>query len=85
MPLVFSFTLALVISALSTTTADQNHSFHIDQDAFWRDGVNTDILAGGLHYFRVPSAYWRDRLQLIKAMGLNAVDTYVPWNLVPVH
>lgn len=33
-----------------------------------------------MHYARVPSTYWRDRLQKMKDCGLNAVQTYVPWN-----
>ena len=33
-----------------------------------------------MHYARVPSAYWKDRLQKMKDCGLNAVQTYVPWN-----
>lgn len=24
--------------------------------------------------------YWQDRLVRLRAMGLNAVQTYVPWN-----
>ncbi|KAF3692999.1 Beta-galactosidase-1-like protein 2 [Channa argus] len=39
------------------------------------------ILGGSIHYFRVPRAYWMDRLQKMKACGLNTVTTYVPWNL----
>ena len=33
-----------------------------------------------MHYSRVPSFYWRDRLEKMAAVGLNAVQTYVPWN-----
>ncbi|XP_029026374.1 beta-galactosidase-1-like protein 2 [Betta splendens] len=39
------------------------------------------ILGGSIHYFRVPRAYWRDRLLKMKACGLNTLTTYVPWNL----
>lgn len=39
------------------------------------------IYSGAMHYFRVPRPYWRDRLKKIRAAGLNAVETYVPWNL----
>ncbi|KAJ8937459.1 hypothetical protein NQ314_011848 [Rhamnusium bicolor] len=42
---------------------------------------NITIYSGALHYFRVPKAYWRDRLRKLRAAGLNAVETYVPWNL----
>ena len=33
-----------------------------------------------MHYSRVPSFYWKDRLTKMYAAGLNAVQTYVPWN-----
>ena len=33
-----------------------------------------------MHYSRVPRDYWEDRLTKFKAAGLNAVQTYVPWN-----
>ncbi|XP_054868376.1 beta-galactosidase-1-like protein 2 isoform X2 [Amphiprion ocellaris] len=39
------------------------------------------ILGGSIHYFRVPRAYWEDRLQKMKACGINTLTTYVPWNL----
>ncbi|KAG7267766.1 hypothetical protein CRUP_001682 [Coryphaenoides rupestris] len=34
------------------------------------------ILGGSMHYFRVPRAYWRDRLMKTKACGINTVTTY---------
>ena len=37
-------------------------------------------ISGSMHYSRIPSQYWRDRLSLMHAAGLNAVQTYVPWN-----
>jgi beta-galactosidase len=33
-----------------------------------------------MHYPRIPRAYWRDRLRMARAMGLDAVSTYVFWN-----
>ncbi len=39
------------------------------------------ILSGAAHYFRIPRPYWRDRLEKIRFMGLNTVETYVAWNL----
>ncbi|GAB3963223.1 beta-galactosidase [Actinoallomurus acanthiterrae] len=50
-----------------------------------RDGHPHRVLAGSLHYFRVHPAQWADRLDRIAAMGLNAVDTYVPWNFHERH
>jgi beta-galactosidase len=39
------------------------------------------ILSGAMHYFRVVPEYWRDRLEKMRAFGLNTVETYVAWNL----
>jgi beta-galactosidase len=39
------------------------------------------ILSGALHYFRVLPQQWPHRLGMLRAMGLNTVETYVPWNL----
>ncbi|NJC21606.1 beta-galactosidase [Arthrobacter pigmenti] len=45
-----------------------------------RHGQPHRILSGSVHYFRVHPYQWRDRLEKIKALGLNTVDTYVAWN-----
>uniref|UniRef100_A0A8D0RHI5 Beta-galactosidase n=1 Tax=Sus scrofa TaxID=9823 RepID=A0A8D0RHI5_PIG len=57
---------------LGLQAKDQN--FMLEDSAFW-------IFGGSVHYFRVPRAYWRDRLLKMKACGLNTLTTYVPWNL----
>ncbi|XP_048234475.1 beta-galactosidase 17 [Ricinus communis] len=56
-------------------------SFEINDDMFWRDGKPFRIIGGDLHYFRILPQYWEDRLLRAKALGLNTVQTYVPWNL----
>ena len=56
------------------------HSFSIEKDAFYLDGAPFRVLAGTIHYFRVPREYWRDRLLKLKHCGFNAVETYVAWN-----
>lgn len=40
-------------------------------------GKKMKLLSGAIHYFRVPPAYWEDRLMKLKAMGLNTIETYV--------
>jgi beta-galactosidase len=56
-------------------------ALHIDRDGFRLDGQPFQIISGGLHYFRVHPDQWRDRLHKARLLGLNTVDTYVPWNL----
>ncbi|MEU4896468.1 beta-galactosidase family protein [Streptomyces sp. NPDC044780] len=54
---------------------------HRDASGFLLDGEPFRILSGGLHYFRVHPAQWADRLSKARLMGLNTIETYVPWNL----
>ncbi|CAG9857595.1 unnamed protein product [Phyllotreta striolata] len=55
------------------------------QPYFTLNNKNITIYSGAFHYFRVPRAYWRDRLRKMRAAGLNTVETYVPWNLHEPH
>lgn len=56
------------------------HTFAIGEQDFLLDGQRFQIRCGELHFARVPREYWRHRLQLIKAMGLNTVCAYLFWN-----
>ena len=53
----------------------------IEKNGFMMNGAPHRIVAGAMHYFRVPRPYWRDRLLKIKACGFNTVETYTAWNL----
>ncbi|MFF2326000.1 MULTISPECIES: beta-galactosidase family protein [unclassified Streptomyces] len=55
--------------------------FTVGDDDFRFDGKPVRLLSGALHYFRVHEAQWDHRLSMLRAMGLNCVETYVPWNL----
>ncbi|MDH6577605.1 beta-galactosidase [Kitasatospora sp. MAP5-34] len=52
-----------------------------DSAGFRLDGRPLRILSGALHYFRTHPQQWPARLASLRAMGLNTVETYVPWNL----
>ena len=58
------------------------HSFEIsyEKDAFLLDGKPIQIRCGEMHFARVPRAYWRHRIKMCKAMGLNAICAYMFWN-----
>lgn len=51
------------------------------KDKFYYNGEPVQIISGAIHYFRIVPQYWRDRLEKLKAMGCNTVETYVPWNI----
>ncbi|ORT54470.1 beta-galactosidase family protein [Streptomyces sp. CB03238] len=55
--------------------------FTVGDGDFLLDGRPVRLLSGALHYFRVHEEQWDHRLAMVRAMGLNCVETYVPWNL----
>src|SRR3954464_1510542 len=57
------------------------HTFSHDATNFLLDNQPFHIRSGEMHYFRVPRPYWQDRLLKARAMGLNTICTYMPWNL----
>lgn len=73
--------LLLPVAGIAQAAPATGHSFRAVGDHFELDGKPFRILAGEMHYARVPRAYWRDRLRKAKAMGLNTITTYVFWNV----
>ena len=51
------------------------------KETFYLDGKPLQIISGSIHYFRVVPEYWRDRLEKLKSLGMNTVETYIPWNM----
>ncbi|OQP61326.1 beta-galactosidase [Niastella vici] len=63
-----------------TTMAQTAHTFEVKGSQFLYDNKPVQIHSGEMHYARIPAPYWRHRLKMMKAMGLNTVATYVFWN-----
>ncbi|XP_043970756.1 beta-galactosidase [Gambusia affinis] len=57
-------------------------SFSVDykNNCFRKDGEQFRYISGSIHYSRIPRAYWKDRLLKMYMAGLNAIQTYIPWN-----
>lgn len=53
--------------------------FEIKEDFYLNDD-KIKIISGAIHYFRIVPEYWRDRLEKLKSIGCNCVETYIPWN-----
>ncbi|WP_460062779.1 glycoside hydrolase family 35 protein [Streptomyces sp. YKOK-I1] len=64
----------------TTTTDTASAALTWDGGRLYRYGVPHRVLSGSLHYFRVHPGLWRDRIRRLADLGLNTVDTYVPWN-----
>ncbi len=45
------------------------------------NGERTFLVSGTMHYFRIPSELWEDRLEKARQFGLNCIETYVAWNI----
>jgi beta-galactosidase len=70
------FPVALVAQPAQPAT----HTFRTEGGKFLLDGKPFRIISGEMHYPRIPREYWRARLRMAKAMGLNTITTYVFWN-----
>jgi len=46
-----------------------------------KDGKPFYVRCGEMHYFRVPKAEWKNRMELLKQAGGNCIATLVPWIL----
>jgi len=75
-----AFLLPLALACLFGCGQQTKHTFEIGKKQFLLDGKNLQIISGEMHYARIPRPYWRDRLKKAKAMGLNAICTYMFWN-----
>ncbi len=76
--------LRTIAAALAASLALQAEGaeFSIGKTNFLLDGRPIQIRCGEIHAARVPREYWRHRLQMAKAMGLNTICAYLFWNQV---
>ena len=72
--------LLLMTFSLSTMSQIQPHTFVLNKDQFLLDGKPFQIISGEMHPARIPVEYWRQRIQMAKAMGCNTIAAYVFWN-----
>src|SRR5579871_757169 len=79
--LLISWLVAL-LCLVSAPTPAATHTFTATGGQFRLDGRPIVLRAGEMHFQRIPRANWRDRLRMARAMGLNAVSTYVFWNAI---
>jgi len=56
------------------------HRFELGEQQFLLDGKPLQIRSGEMHPARIPAEYWRHRIRMAKAMGLNTIAVYLMWN-----
>lgn len=77
--------LASSLVSLASATKPIKGNFTYNDHSFLLNGEPYQILGGQIDPQRIPPEYWRQRLQMAKAMGLNTILSYVFWdNLEPV-
>uniref|UniRef100_A0A8C0HIM9 Beta-galactosidase n=1 Tax=Buteo japonicus TaxID=224669 RepID=A0A8C0HIM9_9AVES len=72
--------LLLIYLLLFKTIPQRSFGIDYNCDCFVKDGRPFRYISGSIHYSRVPRYYWKDRLLKMKMAGLDAIQTYVPWN-----
>ncbi len=75
--LIYFLTCCLAFNTLAQT----QQNFVIGDESFELNGKPFVIRCGELHFARMPESEWRNRLKMVKAMGLNTVCAYLFWNL----
>ncbi|MGI4750094.1 MAG: glycoside hydrolase family 35 protein [Janthinobacterium lividum] len=78
--ILFLSVLFLLIADSRKLTAQTKHTFALADSVFLLDGKPFQMISGEMHAPRIPREYWRARMKMAKAMGLNTVGTYVFWN-----
>ncbi len=74
----------LTLFALISATVLANNkpgTFTTGDKTFLLDGQPFVVKAAEVHYPRIPRPYWEHRIQMCKALGMNAVCIYIFWNI----
>ncbi|HWK04482.1 MAG TPA: beta-galactosidase family protein [Puia sp.] len=78
MRIILIFFVSLI--GLGPLAAQDKHIFSLGKSDFLLDGKPFQLVSGEMHPARIPREYWRQRIQMAKAMGCNTIAVYVFWN-----
>ena len=75
--------LAALLTLLPATgfAAQKPGDFTVGDKTFLLNGQPFIVKAAEVHYPRIPRPYWEHRIQMCKALGMNAVCIYIFWNI----
>ena len=78
-------TAAMLLTATAglqaATKATKPGTFTTGDKTFLLNGEPFVVKAAEVHYPRIPRPYWEHRIQMCKALGMNAVCIYIFWNI----
>lgn len=60
--------------------ANMDSRYGVNTQYFTKDGNPFTVIAGELHFSRLPKYRWKETLLKMRECGINAVSTYVFWN-----
>lgn len=83
--LCISFLVNALVAVAQTPVPGGIHKFGFQKDQFVLDNKPFQIISGEMHPARIPKAYWRQRIQMAKAMGCNTIAAYIFWNYLEVQ
>ncbi len=75
-----NFFILLFVFSFFNLKGQQHHRFSFAPNDFLLDGKPFQIISGEMHPARIPEEYWRQRIQMAKAMGCNTIAVYIFWN-----
>ena len=75
--------ILMLFALISATVMADNKpgTFTIGDKTFLLNGQPFVVKAAEVHYPRIPRPYWEHRIQMCKALGMNAVCIYIFWNI----
>ncbi|MGN0458646.1 MAG: beta-galactosidase [Eubacterium sp.] len=68
------------VKAGSFNYSNIESSYGVNTQYFTKNGKPYTVIAGELHFSRLPRERWRETLLKMRECGINTVSTYVFWN-----
>ena len=72
---------AMANAATKAAPKGKPGTFTVGKGTFLLNGEPFIVKAAEVHYPRIPRPYWEHRIQMCKALGMNAVCIYIFWNI----
>ncbi len=72
---------AMANAAATAAPKGKPGTFTVGKGTFLLNGEPFIVKAAEVHYPRIPRPYWEHRIQMCKALGMNAVCIYIFWNI----